>query len=275
VGNLQCTQKDGISTYACINPDGSMSWATANNNFIPAMNSFNPTGKANAGWLGQSNWTLPTDSCTTNEKCSGQESPMGDLYQQLMNQLRVQQGDSVVSLASANTTVGPFTNVQPYLYWSCQSSSPFNPKMCGGSPDNSQNKQQWSFSFGNGFQGTDLVKNQLYVTAFAPGPPTHIPFQALGAQQSYVRGSDGNLWLEQGPFGTVPPARVQVDGTVQAFQALDSQTVVVLAIDGTLWLELAPFGNVPPRRLAIDANVQDFQALDGRRGAQHRHSSGS
>ena len=39
-------------------------------------------------------------------------------------------------------------------------------------------------------------------------------FQALSSTEAYVLGSNGNLWHETGPWGTVPPARHQVDGTV-------------------------------------------------------------
>jgi hypothetical protein len=39
-------------------------------------------------------------------------------------------------------------------------------------------------------------------------------FQALSDTEVLVLGSDGNLWLEHGPFGTVPPPREQIDGNV-------------------------------------------------------------
>ena len=76
-------------------------------------------------------------------------------------------------------------------------------------------------------------------------------------------GTDGNLWLEQAPFGKVPPARQPVDANVRAFQALGVNAFVwVLGTDGKLWLEQAPFGRVPPKRQQIDANVLAFQPLD-------------
>jgi hypothetical protein len=46
------------------------------------------------------------------------------------------------------------------------------------------------------------------------------------------------LWLERGPFGTVPPTRQQVDGNVAAFDKLDESNIYVLGSDGKLWLEL-------------------------------------
>ncbi len=33
----------------------------------------------------------------------------------------------------------------------------------------------------------------------------------------WVLGEDGNLWLEQGLFGKVPPSRQQIDGDVLGF----------------------------------------------------------
>jgi hypothetical protein len=42
-------------------------------------------------------------------------------------------------------------------------------------------------------------------------------FQALSATEAYVRGDNGNLWHETGPWGTVPPSRQQVDGNVALF----------------------------------------------------------
>jgi hypothetical protein len=91
-------------------------------------------------------------------------------------------------------------------------------------------------------------------------PPT--TFQASpGSPNIFVLGIDHNLWLEQPPFGKVPPARQQVDGNVETFQALDDQDVLVLGTDGNLWLEHGPFGKVPPARQQVDGNVLAFQAL--------------
>jgi len=68
-------------------------------------------------------------------------------------------------------------------------------------------------------------------------------------------GTNGNLWLEHGPFGNVPPPRQQVDGNVEAFQGLSATEVLVLGTDGNLWLEHGPFGKVPPPRQQVDGNV--------------------
>ena len=88
-------------------------------------------------------------------------------------------------------------------------------------------------------------------------------FQALSATQVIILDNGGTLWLEAAPFGqNVPPARQQIDGSVQAFQVLSAAEVVVLGDDGKLWLEHAPFGQqVPPARQQVDADVLAFHAL--------------
>ena len=39
-------------------------------------------------------------------------------------------------------------------------------------------------------------------------------FVATDAENVLVLGTDGKLWWEQAPFGTVPPARKLIDATV-------------------------------------------------------------
>ncbi len=98
----------------------------------------------------------------------------------------------------------------------------------------------------------------------------------MANQQIFVLGSDGNLWLEEGPFGTqIPPARVQVDGNVNlyaAFQAFFWNEIFVCGSDGNLWLEEGPFGTIPlpgssyppspGSRVQIDGSVSGFYAWD-------------
>src|SRR5271165_5324358 len=86
-------------------------------------------------------------------------------------------------------------------------------------------------------------------------------FQALSSTEAYVLGADGNLWLEGGPWGQVPPPRNQVDGNVAAFQALSPTEAYVLGTNGNLWHETGPWGHVPPPRQQVAGNVAAFQAL--------------
>jgi len=75
-----------------------------------------------------------------------------------------------------------------------------------------------------------------------------------------VLGTDGKLWPEFSPFGTVPPQRVLADSNVLAFQPIDYNYVVVLRNDGTLWLNQGASG--VPTSTQIDANVMEFVASD-------------
>lgn len=88
-------------------------------------------------------------------------------------------------------------------------------------------------------------------------------FFGLSATEVLVLGRDGNLWLESGPWGTVPPSRQQVDGNVAAFSpTVGNDEIYVLGRDGNLWLESGPWGTVPPARKQVDAGVVAFQPYD-------------
>jgi hypothetical protein len=86
-------------------------------------------------------------------------------------------------------------------------------------------------------------------------------FQALSGTNIFVLGTDGNLWLEQGPFGVVPPPRKQVDTKVKAFEALSDNELLILDNDGALWLASGPFDTVPPQRQQVEERVTAFQAI--------------
>jgi hypothetical protein len=144
--------------------DGAMTRQTADD-FIDAMNRDN-----GRGYLGHKNWQLaPTDpdpNCTMKDggyNCSG--SPMGALYyHHLLKVLSRPAGEPVVRVPDVR--LGPFHNLQPYLYWACAGNT--SAVNCSGDP--AATGFQFSFSFGNGFQGTDVVGNTLYVMVYAPGP---------------------------------------------------------------------------------------------------------
>jgi hypothetical protein len=157
--NLASKQSFGT---AGINQDGSMDHATA----VQWVNSMNKTD-GGRGYLGQTGWDLPETgppdpSCsfkgTTGFGCAS--SAMGALF---YRQLRLRPGESVV--APVQTHVGPFYDVQPYLYWSCQAETVQSVCESNGPAD----RFEWNFSFGNGFEGTNLVGNDLYVMVYYPG----------------------------------------------------------------------------------------------------------
>jgi hypothetical protein len=137
---------------AGINRDGSMEQQTATT-WVAAMDS--------AAWLGASDWQLPTSNACGGFDCSA--SLLGDLY---YDALGYSQGEPVV--ATPNTTTGGFHDLQPYLYWSCSTVS----VPCSGSQPTGS---AWSFSFGNGFEGTDLTQNDLYVMVYYPTPTSPPP----------------------------------------------------------------------------------------------------
>ena len=156
--NLPVSQPFGIAE---INRDGSMDHDTAIR-WLKALNE----SDGGSGFLGRTDWDLPETgspdpTCsmngTTGFGCTG--SAMGSLF---YRQLGLHPGDSVVEPSTAQ--VGPFQNVQPYLYWACAGESASSPCRSTGPPDGFE----WNFSFGNGFQGTNLVGNNLFVMVYYP-----------------------------------------------------------------------------------------------------------
>jgi hypothetical protein len=147
--NLAQIRSFGVSG---INPNGSMSWTTAQE-WIAAVNA--------ANYLGTSHWSLPAtklpdDTCSQMPKaaafgygCVG--SQMGYLY---YNELGGVKGSTIQLQHDASYRL--FNNLQPYLYWSST--------LWTRVPNSA-----FSFSFGNGFQGTNVFVNAMYAMAVAPG----------------------------------------------------------------------------------------------------------
>jgi hypothetical protein len=167
--NLAAKQTFGV---AGINPDGSMEHSVAVQ-WIAAMNK----ADQGRGYLGQTNWQMPETlspdpTCsigmngTTGYDCTG--SPMGELYYKQLGLLR---GESVA--AAPDVKVGPFHDFQPYLYWACEAETAITACLAAGPADGFE----WNFSFGNGFEGTNLLANDLYVMVYYPGSPTNTPTQ--------------------------------------------------------------------------------------------------
>jgi hypothetical protein len=96
--------------------------------------------------LDHTGWTFPTDAELTK------------LYQALT----LSKNEPVVKVASKDPH--GFSNLQPYLYWSCAGNKIEG--TCHGLAN--PNNQQWSYSFGNGFLGTDIRPNRLYVEPYYP-----------------------------------------------------------------------------------------------------------
>jgi hypothetical protein len=172
--------KDPTTPALCVALDGAMTFASASQ-FIANMNS--------ANYLGQTNWQLPTiDSNCPGYKCAGDQNPMGNLF---YGQLGFSQGMTAVT--APNIAVGSFHDIQPYLYWSCQAAA--IPAACqtnGPAPN-----FEWSFSWGSGFEGTDLLANDLYVTAYFVGAPANLCTYSLssGGQSFTAAGGTGTITI--------------------------------------------------------------------------------
>ena len=109
-------------------------------------------------WLGQKRWLLPSPK------------QLQQLYDDLEAAKLASPQAPVVPVP--DTSTNGFNDLQPYLYWSCAGASATG--NCGGPPP--ENNQQWSFSFGNGYLGTDLVGNSLYAEVYyVPRSPRRRP----------------------------------------------------------------------------------------------------
>jgi hypothetical protein len=191
--NLAATNTFGLPTCTdpttpaiCVAPDGAMTFASASQ-FIGNMNG--------AGYLGQTSWQLPTiESSCPGYNCTGNQNPMGNLF---YDQLGLTQGMTVVT--APNIAVGPFHNIQPYLYWACGAAAIQDTCETAGPAPNFE----WSFSFGSGFQGTDLLANDLYATAYYSGPPTVFPVNYQGLWWAAPPGSESGWGINVAHQGDV------------------------------------------------------------------------
>src|SRR5579884_1294301 len=128
----------------CVNASGSMNYNAAAA-WVAAMNA--------ANYLGHNNWQLPTTPLT--DKNCGKVGTNGGSFgfgctagalDSLYNALGLKSPNTAVPVPAGTT--GPFSNIQPYLYWSQSSAGP--------SQGNS------TFSFATGWTGANTLPNFLY-----------------------------------------------------------------------------------------------------------------
>ncbi len=167
------------SPQMCVSQDGAMNFNSAGE-FIKNMNA--------TAYLGQSNWQIPTVdlSCASSYLCSVMSAPFQSLF---YTQLGFTPGTPVVT--APNIAVGPFTRIRPYLYWTCEANMVPEPCQSSGPAPGFE----WTFWFGNGFEGTDVLAHDMYVTAYFPGPPTDF-FNGqinLGSDVYYLQFPDNSL----------------------------------------------------------------------------------
>ena len=84
------------------------------------------------------------------------------------------------------------------------------------------------------------------------------PFQALDVNSVYVVDRNGYLWLDQGPWGSLPPARTVVAPDVNDFLATDDHTVYEVDFDRKLWLYQGPWGSGTYHQLVNDSDGDSF-----------------
>jgi hypothetical protein len=91
--------------------------------------------------------------------------------------------------------VGPFNNIQPYLCWACEAATIQSGCQTSG-PDPGFD---WSFSFGNGIEGNDVLANEFCVAAYLVGSRT----PATGPEIAAIVNAEGgsttiapNTWVE-------------------------------------------------------------------------------
>jgi hypothetical protein len=172
-------------TTPCVARDGSMNYESAMA-WVNAMNAYVDPITNVVGYLGQTNWQLPTleASCPT-YGCGGNRNPMGNLY---YDQLNIPAGTPVVE--PPDIAVGPFHHLVPFPYWSCLANTIQEPCEIADneSPDNEPSaNSEWGFSFGTGFQGTERLTADHYVTAYYVGHDFHNPGKRSSASESRGR----------------------------------------------------------------------------------------
>lgn len=172
--NLAATNTFGI--FSGINPDGSMSWAKANE-WIAAMNF--------TSHLGVNDWRLPNivdtgtpgcDLAYTGTDCGHNvdlsTSEMAHLYYSTLGNVGYYDtsGSTTGCAGGPNyclTNTGPFSNVQPYTYWSGTTYAP-------------DTSQAWVFNFDQGSQDFQSKSNSdIYAWAVRSGDIAAVPVPAV------------------------------------------------------------------------------------------------
>ena len=205
IGMSLCTgisNKNNAPDDICINADGTMDHESAVV-FTDALNTMDFHGKT--GYLGLQGWTLPpapdSENCAYGCTDDAADVMTNLFYNELGQQFLsapLQAGSEVASAAAVADPNDPFSNLQPYQYWSCEAVDVLDPitSACDGvtnvgnpGPFNFQ----FEFSFANGFLGTAHDDNDAFVTAYfvdpVPEPATFVVFATalagFGAMRHY------------------------------------------------------------------------------------------
>ena len=146
-----CVARDGSMNY-----ESAMAWVNAMNAYVDPITNF-------VGYLGQTNWALPSlDASCPTYGCGGNRNPMGNLY---YDQLNFPAGTPVVAVP--DIAVGPFHHLLPFPYWSCLADTIQEP--CNTAGNEPSANSEWGFSFGTGYLGTERLPADRFVTAYFRG----------------------------------------------------------------------------------------------------------
>jgi hypothetical protein len=238
-------------SYININPDGSMSYATAVV-WIDAMNA--------QDYLGHNNWRLPmaTDRSAT-YYISG--SGIGDAFQgSEMGELYYSELSATAGSASAE---GPFDNLQSYLYWS-GTHTQLNPHGTGHD----------TFSFASGYQGGNFENDEVYVIPVFDGTRnvTETVDNGLGSLRSVIAAAHAGDTIDlSGLSGQTitlqSPININLDNEGQ-FEALDMEGpgAANLAISGNNVTGIFDLGPAPAGAAATTIaglTLENAQAQEG------------
>jgi hypothetical protein len=144
--------KPGYQFNQPVNVDGAMTYGVA------------------SSWLSGLNTSASAPERFTHWQLPSNTSQLKSIYEAL----GFTTGQSVLT---TDAGVGPFANLQPYLYWSCQRNGTYGTTEPCSATAQPNPGQEWSFDFGNGLQGTDdsdpssTHEKMLYVMVYAPEPP--------------------------------------------------------------------------------------------------------
>jgi hypothetical protein len=194
--NLADTNAFGVTG---INANGSMTWAKANE-WIAAMNT--------ANYLGISNWRLPTVTDTGTSGCNfaytGTDcgynvdlstSEMAHMfYSTLGNTGYYNTSGSPTGCSGSSpyclTNDGPFSNLQPYIYWSGTTYAP-------------DTSSAWYFSFTDGYQNGSAKSDGRYAWAVRPGDIGEAPVP-------------GAVWLFGSALAVIAAVRRRIGNRAEA-----------------------------------------------------------
>jgi hypothetical protein len=207
--------------------DGSMNYASAEQ-FIIKMNAYvDPISGIVTGYLGHTDWNLPTlDARCPTYGCGGVSNPMGNLYYNQLNFPAVTLAGTP-AVAVPDIAVGPFNHLLPFPYWACLGATiqdaciplPVLPILPSPSNEPGTNSE-WGFSFGTGFQGTERLTATHFVAVYYVGCDLPDQERCLGAPP-YVLPA---IAEKGGPVYSIP-------GTVT-----EESTITLTAVTGSVCL---------------------------------------